>query len=222
MEQRLAYHEAGHFIMNFLVTNLALKAVLEIPFPKANSVKINLLMNTGETQNSGFPIDNWSLDNIHRITNFYFDRNNFYSSNKNFATAHSLILISGHTIEAKYNRPDRLDYLSFGNELGENMDKNLFDRIVIYLMKNKYDSILDENYLAEKEGITESLRTDIVQLTENEAIDTAIKVIVDKLINAEINDQGEKIIMTDRLTVLENELQQIIGNYSIQEMINKY
>lgn len=208
--------------MNVLVRGLKLKVEIPITFLKPDFIEIEPNSDKGVVSQAGFPVENWSKEKIDKISNWMLNRENFYSANKPFALSNALILLAGHTIESKFNRPERLKYNTFGNECGEISDKKDFDRLINFLIEGDNKSRLDENYLNEVEKITHSMRMDICGLLEIDAVAESLNMIVDKI--KESNEDEKGVIRLDggEFNELLNRIEKKLQSVSIKHLIDKY
>ena len=225
METEIAYHEAGHLLLCTLVRklNLSAKIEIEVQFPKPTAISINNKTNGGELRGSGFLMENWTKVNLARISNFEATRRLFYKSHREFALGNALILIGGHTIDCIFNYPEKLEYNSFGNKKGEDIDVEQFDRVANFLINSTNRSRLSEEYIHKRNQLINSLRDDIHDLVKSDSnVKKAIDLIVNRITQSDQKVNGDKIIEETDFNDLLIEIEEILKNVSIEFIFEKH
>lgn len=207
--RKLAYHEAGHLIINVAINLLDPVAYEVVRFNKSVAIWIDLEVDKGEVANSGFPTDTENISEYllgkYNIEGIGAER--FYCDNPNFAILNSLELMAGHVFEGYFNRNERLCTYCFGREYGERDDFQQFKRVFTYLMNSEEQTPL---YAQEFEEKSIMLRNELVKLCDLKEVKCATKIIVDRLKEkldelaprVEISENNFEKLYTDLRTVL--------------------
>lgn len=217
---KIAFHEAGHLVMDVLIESCNFKAYERVVFRKPTSIWINTKDSTGQVSGSGFPIDTLGEYLIEEYDIHNIGRTTFYRNYPNFALLNSLALMSGHVFEAFFNRKERLDAYTFGNEIGERSDSEKFKRVFTFLIKTEHDPNDSSGYDDEFQEQSLRLRGEILKLCNLKNIQEATRLIVEELKKTHQDENHMIVIEGDDFNILYNKLTKLLDNIKLEEVVH--
>ncbi len=223
MDQRqLAYHEAGHFVLNALLRNINFRITLDFRFPFPQSIWVNEKAtgedNKGQVTGIGIPIWKWPPEIKAKVVDLSYSLEYpaFYILNPNIAVAVSFSSVAGYVSEMVYADEEKSSL--FGPDL-----KN-FNNVVAYTLSKKFESNRSPEYEDARAEKLQSILDDLGAFFAMPEIEAAIKLVAKTLLEKEKGEDGVQAIDSEeKIKQLDSEIQKIfapkIGEF--QELINR-
>ena len=219
--RKLAYHEAGHFVMNALLRKVPFTIEVSLFFPSPKSMWVSEDTDCGQVEGVGLPIyGRWSdSDSGKEFVDRIFSWPNPYSSNKKLAFANVFLSVAGFASDLSFVRPDR-EICSFGSEKGEHPDRKNAQKLLGLILRREIDDRIEkEKAHSELLGL---LIAEVKEIFNAEKVSEAIHQVADLLMKRELDQKGNRVISGDELNRLSQKIMEEVDEYDLQVRLNKY
>lgn len=219
--RKLAYHEAGHLVMNALLRKIPFTIKVPLFFPSPKSIWVSEDTDCGQVEGSGFPIyGKWSDSNTGKeVVDGLLSWPNPYSLNKKLAVASVLLSVAGFASDLNFVRPER-DISSFGSEIGEQPDRENANKLLGLIVGSE---IRDRR---EKEDahseLLNLLIAEVREIFNVERVSRAIHKMAGILMKREVDQKGKRTVDSDDLKKLYHEIIEEVDEFDLQVRLNKY
>ena len=219
--RKLAYHEAGHFVMNALLRRVPFTIEVSLFFPSPKSMWVSEDSHSGQVEGVGLPIySRWSdSDSGNQFIDGLFSWPNPYSLNTKLAVANVFLSVAGFASEFSFVRPDRA-ISSFGSEKGEHPDRKNAQKLLGLILRREIDDRIEkEKAHSELLGL---LIAEVKEIFNAEKVSEAIHQVADLLMKRELDQKGNRVISGDELNRLSQKIMEEVDEYDLQVRLNKY
>jgi len=216
-KESIAYHEAGHFVINLMLRQISFPIHLTFLLPKG--IEINEEKSEGQVIESMFPI-HWTNELRIKIFENMFKYPTFYINNKAMAVANILCAMAGFASDTSFINTDRDN---FGGVKGEEIDYACFKDLIDYTLPNKFDRDNPHRNKAIYE-ITASLKKDLKDLFKLPEVEKAVHFAAHSILVKEKDSEGYQRIEKEELVELNNMVQKITLSRieDLKNLIAKY
>lgn len=219
--RKLAYHEAGHLVMNALLRKIPFTIEVPLFFPSPKSIWVSEGNDCGQVEGAGLPIQGrWSNSATEKEwLDELFSWPNPYLLNKKLAVASVFLSVAGFASDLNFVRSDR-EMATFGSEKGEYPDKKNADKLLGIILGRKISN------RKEKEEAHSDLLNRIIgevrEILNAEKVSKAIHQVAGLLMRRELDPKGNRVIDSYELKRLSHEIMKEVGELELKVRLDKY
>ena len=219
--RKLAYHEAGHFVMNALLRKVPFTIEVSLFFPSPKSMWVSEDTDCGQVEGVGLPIyGRWSdSDSGKEFVDRIFSWPNPYSSNKKLAFANVFLSVAGFASDLSFVRPDR-EICSFGSEKGEHPDRKNAQKLLGLILGREISDLKEKEEALS--ALLNRLIEDVREILNAEKVSGAIHKVAGFLMKQDVDQEGKRRGSDNELQKLYYEIMKEVDEYDIQVRLDKY
>ncbi|GJM17212.1 MAG: hypothetical protein DHS20C13_25390 [Thermodesulfobacteriota bacterium] len=212
-EEKIVYHEIGHFVISFLVRKLRLheKHSLAVDYKNIFSLPTYIIINAGIniTGKGAVGFNSYPPPNP----------TEFYSKYLEFAFCGALIALAGHVFDFKFTQKEfDPSFFVFGKDWGEENDKKQFDEFAKFFIPQKYRRKTQE-YISKYDELVSKIKSLILEITNFSSAKKMVHLIATTLINKVPDENGEKRLKGEELNQIFEIMNAELKNIPMAQLI---
>lgn len=214
--QQLAYHEAGHFVLNCLLRSISFQINIEFQFPYPRSIFINEdageNQDKGQVEGVGIPITKFHETEVlslfvknHIQTSYTFNYPRFFIQNPRIAVAVAFSSIAGYVSELVYGKEELSCF--------KGADKSAFDSVVSFTSTEIPENRTDPNYQEACYNKFTSMVSDLKNFYEITEIEKAISFVANEILEKVKSPSGKQTIdRQEEIEQIDSEVKRLIDS----------